>query len=194
VRQFEGTANHAGYFYNPQNDFAANLTGVWKITITVRHEGLTSAGMVQPPYPQGGVLGAVSSTYEVYVVPTDASPLEWNDTREDFPVPASTPFNFNFPIPGDWTNVQVTHTATIPGTIVETGTLQVSGGSFSYQFSTAKLNGLFPNLEINTPTDGASGSDPATLTFAVTGVNALGQPQIRTRTFHILHDRLVTLQ
>jgi hypothetical protein len=194
VRQFNGTANRTGYYYNPINDFEVGVTGVWTVELRVQHEGLTSAGVVQPPYPQGSVLGAVSNRFEVYVVDADAQPLEWNETRQDFPVPASTPFNFNFSIPEGWSEAQVTHTLTLPSAIVEMGALPVSGSSFSYNFSPANINRDFPNYEINTPLDGVIGSDPVTLTFAVSGTNALGQTEIRTRTFHILHDRLITLE
>ena len=50
----------------------------------------------------------------------------------------------------------------------------------------------FPNLEVEGRVAGAAASDVKTLTFAITGVDANGAPQIRTRAFTILHDRLVT--
>ncbi|MBZ0289776.1 MAG: hypothetical protein K8I30_19290, partial [Anaerolineae bacterium] len=61
-------------------------------------------------------------------------------------------------------------------------------------YSPANLNGRFPNLEINTRRAGAAAADPVTLTVVVTGFNTRGQLDIRSRTFHILHDRLLTLE
>jgi hypothetical protein len=42
--------------------------------------------------------------------------------------------------------------------------------------------------------DGPAAADPVTLTFVVIGEDADGQPQIRTRIFTILYDRLITLE
>lgn len=192
AREFQGTANHVGYYYDPANDFSVGIPGVWTVEILVQHEGLTSAGLVQPPYPRGGVLGV--GRFEIYVLPENTEALAWNETRQDFAIPASTPYNFNFNVPEGWTAVQVSHTIAIPGMILGAGPLPVSGNSFSYAYSPATLNRSFPNLEINTQQDGAAAADPVMLTVVVTGFNSLGQADIRSRTFYIFHDRLLTLE
>ncbi len=38
------------------------------VTVSVTHEGQTSAGLVEPPYPTGSVLGAYDNKFEFYVV------------------------------------------------------------------------------------------------------------------------------
>src|SRR5690606_760377 len=119
------------------------------VAIQVQHEGLTSAGAVLPPYPQGGVLGAVNNTFEVYVVPEDDPLLTWNDTRQDIPIPPGQPYNFNFSLPEDWTDIEVSHTVTIPEYIISSGPLSVSGRSFSYQYNLTNLNRRFPFMEID---------------------------------------------
>jgi hypothetical protein len=194
IRAFEGTANAIGYFYDPANDFALDEPGVWEIQIRVRHTGLSSAGQVQEPYPTGGILGAPDGRFHIYVVPPDAPPFNWQDTRQDFSIPGALPYNFNFFIPEGWTNVAVDHTVTIPGFILRDGPITVSGASFSFQHNPTNLNAAFPNVEVDARLRGPAASDPVTLTFAVTGVDSSGQFQIRTRTFTILYDRLLTLE
>lgn len=192
VRQFESIASEIGYFYDPTQDFAVDEPGVWTVQITVRHEGLTSAGMVEPPLPTGDVLGTQAGLFQVYVLPEDNPSLDWNDTRTDLAIPAGIPYNFNFPLPADWANVQVYHTVTMPGFLLDEGPLRVSGSSFSYQFNPTNLSRNFPNLENNGQGDGAASSDVITLTFIASGIDANGRFQIRGRTFTIAHDRLTT--
>jgi hypothetical protein len=49
-------------------------------------------------------------------------------------------------------------------------------------------------LEVNAGVSGASGSDMITLTFAVQGTDENGAIQLYTRTFNILHDRLISIE
>lgn len=194
VTQFQGKANAVGYFYTPENNITVNTPGIWSINITVRHEGLTSAGAVQPPYPDGGVLGAEGRTFSVYVIPPGNGSLAWGETRQDIAIPGAIPYNFNFTLPDGWTNIQVGHTLTVPGFIVSSGPINVSGRSFSYQYNPTNLNRIFPNIENDARLRGPAASDPVTLTFVATGLDAAGKSQILTRTFSIMHDRLTTLE
>lgn len=194
VRTFEGIANAIGYFYDPANDFVVDEAGIWTVQIQVSHTGLSSAGQVQEPYPTGGILGAEGGRFNIYVVPPDTPPFEWQDTRQDIAIPGALPYNFNFFIPNGWTNVTVDHTVTIPGFILRDGPITVSGASFNFQHNPTNLNSAFPNVEVDARLHGAAASDPVTLTFAVTGTDESGRFQIRTRTFTILYDRLLTLE
>jgi hypothetical protein len=194
VTQFQGMASAIGYFYAPENNITVNSPGIWTINITVRHDDLTSAGMVQPPFPDGGVLGAEGRTFSVYVIPSGNGSLTWDDTRQDIAIPGGIPYNFNFTLPDDWTDIQAQHTVTVPGFIVASGTINASGRSFSYQYNPTNLNRSFPNIENDARLDGAAASDSVTLTFVATGQDAAGQSQILTRTFSIMHDRLTTLE
>jgi hypothetical protein len=194
VRTFDGTANAVGYFYDPANDFAVEEPGVWTVQIRVSHNGMSSAGQVQEPYPTGGVLGTEGGRFNIYVVPPDAPPFEWQDERQDIPIPGALPYNFNFFIPEGWTDVAVDHTITIPGFILRHGPIAVNGASFSFQHNPTNLNAAFPNVEVDARLNGPAASDPVTLTFVVTGTDETGRFQIRTRTFTILYDRLLTLE
>lgn len=192
TRQFEGLANPVGYFYDPAQDFSVDEPGIWTVTISVRHEGVTSAGQVEPPPPTGGILGVTGGTFPVYVLEADSPPLEWNDTRADFDFAAAVPYNFNFQVPAGWTDARVFSVVTIPGYVLSISELRVSGGSFSFQYNSSNLARDFPNLESNGDGDGAASADVVTVTFVATGLDENGQPQIRSRSYTIAHDRLTT--
>ncbi|MBI5668684.1 MAG: hypothetical protein HZC41_11815 [Chloroflexi bacterium] len=192
VRQFAGTANAIGYFYNPANDVVVDEAGVWTVDITVQHEGQTSAGPVEPPLPTGGVLGTVGGRFEVYVLPEDATALNWNDGAADISIPAGFPYNFNVRFPVDWSDVQIYHTVTTPAYVLDMGPVRSGGAGFTYQYNPTNLSRVFPNLENNGEGDGAQASDIVTVTLVVTGTDANGRPQIQSRSFTILHDRLTT--
>ena len=192
IHQFDGVANAIGYFYDPKQDFAVDEAGAWTVEINVRHEGETSAGQIEPPPPSGTVLGAQGGHFQVFVLPADSAPLEWNDPRSDIAVPAAVPYNFNFPLPEDWTNVQVYHVVTTPGYLLDETPLRPSGRSFSFQYNPTNLNKFFPNLENNGEGVGASASNVVTLTFVATGVDGNGTFQVRSRTYTVAHDRLTT--
>ncbi len=192
VREFESTASATGYFYDPAQDFAADEAGVWTVQIQVRHEGRTSAGEIEPPPPTGGILGTPDGAFSVYVLPPDSATLDWNDTRSDVSIPAGIPYNFNFPIPDGWTNVQVYHTVAAPGFVLAQGPLRPSGQSFSFQYNPTNLSKGFTNFEVNGQGDGASASDRVALTFVISGYDASGQLQMRSRTFTVTHDRMMT--
>ena len=193
-REFSGTANAVGYFYDPAFDLTVDQAGIWTVEIRLRHTGLSSSGAVEAPYPEGGVPGVEDGRFSIYVVPAGSEPVAWNDSRQDFNIPGAIPYNFNFTIPEGWTNAAVDHTVTTPGYVLRSGPLPVSGASFSYQHNPTNLNAAFPNLEVDARLRGPAASDPVTLTFAVTGMDAAGRFQIRTRTFTIMYDRLLTLQ
>jgi hypothetical protein len=199
ARAFEGRANPVGYFYDPSRDFALDEPGLWTIDVQVRHEGTTSMGQVEPPPPTGGVLGAADAPgvqagrYAVYVLPSAENRLPWNAQLQDSPVPAASPYNFNFTLPDSWTNMRAFFTLTTPGTILEAGELRLNGRSVSYVYNASQLARRFPNLEIDTRVSGPSVSDARTLTIYASGTDASGQPQFLARTFTIFHDRLISL-
>ncbi|MBI1281038.1 MAG: hypothetical protein GC179_23130 [Anaerolineaceae bacterium] len=191
-KQFSGLANSIGYFYNPANDFKLETPGVWTVNIQVQHNGLTSAGMIDPPPPTGNVLGTGDGHFNVYVLPETSDALEWNDNRTDFDIPPALPYNFRFSLPSGWTNVQIYHTLSIPGQVLEEGLLRPAGTTLSYQYSPPILGKLFPNVENGEQGSGSSAGDTLTLTIVMTGTDSNGQAQIRTRTFTIAFDRLYT--
>ena len=189
-QSFSGVASSVGYFYDPKHDVVVDEPGIWTVEIETRHTGLTSAGAVGEPYPQGGVLGVDENAFAIYVVRENEPLLTWNDTRQDIVIPGAIPVNFNFDLPEGWLDPTVHHTVTIPGYIARSGPLNTSGASFSFQYNPTNLNAALPNFEVDARLDGPAASDPVSMTFAVTDTNG----QIRVRTFTIFYDRLLTLE
>ena len=61
---FSGQANLIGFFGDPARDFVVDEQGIWTVEVQVLHDGLTSAGPVEPPYPTGGVLGSADGRFQ----------------------------------------------------------------------------------------------------------------------------------
>jgi hypothetical protein len=197
-RQFSGSANAIGYFYDPAQDVQVDELGVWTIDITVWHDGLTSAGRVQPPYPTGGVLGAatapdgVGGRFVVFVTAGDSVFLTSPQTG-DRVTQASAAINFSARIPDGWTDVQAYRVVTIPGYLLSSGSVPVGVRDISFQYNPQNLNGDFPALEFDGRPDGPAASDIVTVTLVMAGTDANGQFAVRARTFTVMHDRLVSL-
>jgi hypothetical protein len=193
VFETSGVASPIGYFYDPDFDLILDQIGVWTVDISVRPAGDTSAGTPQLPLPVGGVPGLNSGQFNVFVVDADSVGLDWTrGTDIDIEVAAGVPFNFNFTVPQGWTNVMAYRTSATAAYLLEGGTLTVTGGTVSYQYGPASLNANFPSLEFDGMGDGPPASDVVWITIAITGTNDLGSPDIRVRTFVVLHDRLIS--
>ena len=129
VRTISGRANPIGYFSDPAGDFVVNEPGVWTVDVEVVHDGMTSAGRVEPPYPTGGVLGSADGRFQVYVVPKAAAPIDFvlpdiglYALEFDGHLPRALRF---FPrIPEGWSDVDGVYTISMPGFILEEGTLE----------------------------------------------------------------------
>ncbi|MEP6987540.1 MAG: hypothetical protein ABI970_18185, partial [Chloroflexota bacterium] len=130
--------------------------------------------------------------FNVYVLPETSDALDWNDNRSVFDIPPALPYNFRFGLPQGWTNVQIYHTLSIPGQVLEQGLLRPAGTTLSFQYSPPILGKLFPNIENGEQGVGPSAGDTFTLTIVMTGTDSNGQSQIRSRTFTIAFDRLFT--
>ena len=194
VYSFDTRANKVGYFYDPAARLTVDEIGVWTVNVGVTLDSPTSAGEAVPPLVQGGVLGADGGSFSIYVQPQDGQPLDWNPRLTDTSIPAVSQYNFSFTLPSEWTNIHAYHTLSTPGMILEQGDLRVTGRSFSYQYSPALINRAYPNLESELHANGAAATDVRTLTFVVTGVDAAGATQIRSRSFTLLYTRLITTE
>ena len=161
-------ANKIGYLYNPADDFVLTEPGKYTVKVTVTHEGMTSAGPVEEPFPTGGVLGSDGGVYVFYVVPEGSSNFLSLDTQRTGAKLGST-LAISSPLPSGLTEVEAHYTTNLTGTVLESGALSTSGGSVGYTYDLSALNGLFPNLDPNP-------GDTVVVTLAVTGKDASGQP------------------
>ncbi len=192
VREWSGKASATGYYYDPAQSFQADEAGIWTVDVRVRHEGLTSVGVVEPPPPVGGILGANGGRFTVVVTPKIAESLEWSDERTDFAIPPTSAYNFRFEIPAGWDQAQIYYVISTPTQVLEEGPGRLNGRTFSYQYSLQRLSENFPNMEGNRGGEGGAAADVITLTFVATGVDSSGLPQVRSRSFTITYDRLMT--
>lgn len=141
-----GQANKIGFFYDPEQDWAVAECGVYTVHVHAEHRGMTSAGPVFPPYPEGSVLGATDETYEVYVVPRGALLLEID--RSSQLLPPAEPFTITGTCPMSWQRAEAHYTVAMAGFILDQGTLPVEHGTFAYTYDPQALNALFPNLDM----------------------------------------------
>ena len=68
IQLIQGTASKVGYFYAPASNFTVAEAGVYNVEITVTHQGMTSAGMVEAPFPTGGILSRSRNSFQFYAV------------------------------------------------------------------------------------------------------------------------------
>ena len=174
VRRIHGRANKVGYFYDPSADFVVDETGVWTADVTVTHDGMTSAGPVDPPYPTGGILGTQSGRYEFYVVDpaqprmaVNAPVPGWMQMYRDWDV---TPTQISVPVPKGWTDAVLHYTIAMPGWVVETGESASTGKAFMLNYDAETLRDTFSNIDLRRRQSWAPGlSDEVFISFLVSG-------------------------
>jgi hypothetical protein len=198
AHEFDGMANAVGYFYDAASDIQVDELGVWTVDITVWHDGLSSAGQLEPPYPAGGVLGAdtapdgIGGHFRVYVVEGDSAQLD-SLQAGDRVTQAAAAINFTAQIPANWIDVHAYHVITIPGYILSTGELQVGVRDVNFQYNPQALIRDFPMLENDGRPDGPDSTDVVRITLVITGTDIDGNFDVRARTFTVMHDRLVSI-
>ena len=184
VRSISGQANSIGYFSDPAGDFVVDEPGVWTVDVEVLHDGMTSAGPVEPPYPTGGVLGSADGRFQVYVVPRAVARIDFG--LPDFGlhglqfdwvagVPAALHF---FPrVPEGWSDVDGVYTISMPGFILEEGTLEPGEEGFEVIYDPARLHEEFPNIDLRSRgRDDIPGlSDEVFISVLLSGTDASGQ-------------------
>ncbi|HET9590478.1 MAG TPA: hypothetical protein VFO91_16955, partial [Anaerolineales bacterium] len=150
-QNFAGVANTVGYYYQPDHDFILNQTGEWTVELTVTHDGMTSAGPVEEPYPTGGPLTPDLHTFSFFVVEsaaarlpiyTDLSDLEYQPWRYDVDSAA-----FAMILPEDLKADKVRMVATIPGIVIAAEELSVKDGRVDWRLIGPALNRKVHNLD-----------------------------------------------
>lgn len=189
---FQGRTNDLGYFYDPAWALTFDQTGVWQVDLTITGSAISSAGQIDGELPTGTFPGLGESRFNVFVVESDAPPL--TETNGDFDisyVPGGR-FNFEASAPSEWDDDLAYYTVSTDAYLMDSGELQVFAGNATYAFDPVALAQDFP-FEASGAGDGASGSDVVTVRMVITGTDADGDFQTRSRTFYMLHDRILTL-
>ena len=166
VRTFDGTANKVGYFYNPDNDYVVTEAGVHSVEVSVIHDGETSAGRVESPYPSGSVLGASNGKFNFYVATKGAQQAEIaSELPSKLSASASLELSLQSSDKSSPTSIQ--RTVTMPGFILS----QSESSDSAFKYDAYALNESFPNLDLpGGELQRRNGADTVTLSFLAQSV------------------------
>ena len=174
-RGFDGRANAVGYFYDPSDDFALDQPGLWRVEMRLTHDGLTSAGPVEPPLPEGGPLTPDVSSFSFVVVDAstvrldvstdlaELTPDKWFRGRVD-------QATFEASLPAGWSGDDARVIVTMPGIVLVDERVPVHDGRLAWELDSNELNALAPNFDTR---EGIA--DTVTVTFHAEGLLD-GQP------------------
>lgn len=181
-----GVANKVGYFYDPSADFVATEAGVYNAAVTVTHTGMTSAGAVEAPYPQGSVLGSETGGFDFYVASADAAPAVVAS-----PLPRTLPDDTRLALkiaPSSAAAASKMHSSvTMPGFLLA----QHESSSNDFIYDAAALHADFPNLDLpGGQLRKANGADTVTLSFLLETVGDNGETKFEGRTATIQGEAL----
>ena len=186
TRTIKGVANKVGYFYDPSADFVATEAGVYNAAVTVTHTGMTSAGAVEAPYPQGSVLGSETGGFDFYVASADAAPAFVAS-----PLPRTLPDDTRLALklaPSGATAANKMYSSvTMPGFLLA----QHESSSSDFIYDAAALHADFPNLDLpGGQLRKANGADTVTLSFLLETVGDNGETKFEGRTATIQGEAL----
>jgi hypothetical protein len=152
-RQFEGRANAVGFYYQAADDFTVDEPGLWAVDVAVMHDGMTSAGNVEEPYPTGGVLSPDGTSYSFIVVDEDTQRLRVSTDLEGLPATewhcsTRTTATFEALIP-DGAPIETAHVSvSMPGTVLVETDLPVVGGRLKWDLDAYAMNRLAANFDV----------------------------------------------
>ena len=150
-RTFKGRANAVGYYYVASDDFELDQPGLWTVDLTVTHDGMTSAGPVQEPYPTGGPLTPDGRTFTFVVTDNDTQSLSLA-TNLTFSPPETwygglrRP-RFEAPLPQGWTGKTAHLTVTMPGIVLVERDIPIEDGTISWLLDGEEMNRLAKNFD-----------------------------------------------
>jgi hypothetical protein len=151
-RTFKGRANAVGYYYVPSDDFKLDQPGLWTVELAVTHDGMTSAGSVQEPYPNGGPLTPDGRTFTFVVTDSDTHLLDMvTDLTRRNPLLwyGNTIQNARFeaPLPQGWTGETAHLTVTMPGIVLAEKDLLIEDGVIKWSLKPEEMNRLAENFD-----------------------------------------------
>ena len=173
-RKLGGRASAIGYFYAPEDDFVLDQPGLWSVDLTVTHDGMTSAGPVEQPYPTGGLLTPNGTTFTFMVADQSTKRLEIaTDLGSLTPAEWYTGIrnaSFQAALPDGWAGSTARVTVTMPGIVLVDEVSPVQDGIIRWDLDGQELNQLASNFDFERGI-----ADTVTVTFFAEGSLA-GQP------------------
>ena len=186
IKTIEGTANKIGYFYEPETNFEVTEPGVYDVNITVTHRGMTSAGLVESPYPVGGILSKDIHSYEFYAVTKESEEAELA-TPLPTELPVSTALNFSFKSEPTSTYQLLNQTTMMPGFVLS----QAESRSLKYSYNAKELHVNFPNLDVDLDGRPRSNVDTITYSFLLETRDRKGQRNYEAQQIVLQGDEIV---
>jgi hypothetical protein len=151
-RTFKGRANAVGYYYVASDDFKLDQPGLWTVELTVTHDGMTSAGPVQEPYPNGGPLTPDGRTFTFVVTDNGTKALDLvTDLIRRSPLLwyAGAIHNARFEalLPQGWTGETAHLTVTIPGITLVENEIRIEDDVIRWLLKGEEMNRLANNFD-----------------------------------------------
>jgi hypothetical protein len=187
VRSFSGQASKVGWFYDPLENFFVDERGIWTVDVLVKHEDMIpSTGNPPMGFNVGKVLGAANvpgsaaGRYYFSVVepgdpllPVLSPPLGFL-TWLTIPGPQRqitlTAVPITIPIPIGISDAEVNYTMRMPGFILDQGTLNPIGNSFTIVYDPLTLHQAYPNIDLKAKGANRVGlTDPVWVSFSLSG-------------------------
>ena len=188
VRSFGGVANKIGYYFNSSDDYIATEAGVHSVSVTVTHDGITSAGEVEAPFPEGSVLGSASGTFEFYVQSTGAMQAEFVSDPSD-KLSSNARLFLELKNSDGSSPKNMDYTAVMPGFILDQRT--VDGPAILY--NALALSESFPNLDLpGGQFQRRNGADTVTLSFLTQREGVNGETIYEGRQALIQGEQILT--
>jgi hypothetical protein len=186
IKIIEGTANKIGYFYKPSTNFLITEPGIYDVDITVTHRGMTSAGLVEPPYPTGGILSEDVHSYKFYAVTKESTEAELTAPLP-LQLPGSTALDFSFQNVPTSNSQRMYQTTVMPGYVLS----QTESDSLSYSYNAKELNKNFPNLDVDLNNKPRSNVDTITYSFLLETQDQKGQPRYTAQQIVLQGDEIM---
>ena len=178
-RTFAGQANEIGYYYEPEDNFIVDQPGRYTVDLQVTYDGITSAGQVTTPFPQGHVLGTAQGRFSVYVVSPHSPPLTVDMPQHDF-LTAPADFTVTATASRGLTLTEGHMTALIPGVVLEDGPLPVEANGLTYDYDPVGLAVGVSILDVERFGQPVA-ADVVTVSLFGEGTDGEGQPSYAAR-------------
>lgn len=146
-----GRANAIGYFYDPDDDFVLDQPGLWSVVLSITHDGMSSAGPVEPPYPTGGPLTPDGVSFSFVVRDQATHALDVQSDLEQL-TPAEwwarvKTARFEALMPEGWVGRQARVIVTMPGIVLIDEPVSIISGRVRWDLDGRALNRLASNFD-----------------------------------------------
>ena len=190
-RTFAGYANSIGYYYDPADDFKLDQPGLWTVKLKIIHDGMTSAGPVEEPFPTGSVLSPDGMSYTFVVTDPKTNVLAIRTDLEEVPPSLWYCHNiqnayFQAAVPTSMEVDRAHVTVTMPGTVLVDEDVILESSEIRWDLDAKALNELASNFDVSPGI-----ADTITVTFFAEGT-VEGRP-VQTAGMIVTHGARLAL-